>query len=204
MSLLPQGRFGPLTVLNTAALMKPHVHGRHPKGLVVLHETVSANIPGLSDIEEVEKYLADKDYGIHGMTDADGNIAWAVGLGDAVFWQAGGVNERSIGIEQVSTVMTQTKDNATRAKIWREKTPENMAAELDATARLLAQIHRAWNIPLVYSDGDHPGVTTHWSVSQHHPESEGHQDCWPLHEGGYYPVLEVIGLARRHAIGGKP
>jgi hypothetical protein len=174
---LTYARFGPLGVLNTAPLMRPHVHGRHPKDLVVLHETVSANVKGLSDIVAVETYLAQKDYGIHGMTDNDGNIAWALGLGDAVFWQAGGVNGRSIGIEQVSDVMVKNTTNTARKA-------------------LVAEINAAWGIPLRYSDGDQPGVTTHWSVSQHHPESEGHTDCFPVHLGGYYPALEVIARAK--------
>lgn len=189
--MLPTATFGRLTVLNTATLMRPHVHGRHPKDLIVLHETVSPNVKGIADIEGVENYLASKDYGIHGMTDNDGNIAWALGLGDAVFWQAGGVNERSIGIEQVSDVMVKHSSNADRKQAWAA-----MTQEIDATAELVAQIHRAWGVPLVYSDGDHPGVTTHWSVSQHHPESEGHTDCYPVHLGGYYPALEVIARAK--------
>lgn len=188
---LTHAKFGPLSVLNTAPLLAAHVHGRHPKDLIVLHETVSGNVKGLADIQGVEDYLASKDYGIHGMTDNDGNIAWALGLGDAIFWQAGGVNERSIGIEQVSDVMVKNATNPARKAAWERMTPE-----LDATAQLLAQIHRAWNIPLVYSDGDHPGVTSHWSVSQHHPESEGHTDCWPVHLGGYFPALEVIARAK--------
>src|SRR5207244_2658110 len=95
-----------LRYVNTASLLTGHVHGRHPKDLVVLHETVSPDARGLGDIWAVENYLASKDYGIHGMTDAEGNIAWAAGLGDAIFWQCGGVNERSMGIEQVSTAST--------------------------------------------------------------------------------------------------
>lgn len=192
-------KFGALTVWNIAPLTAAHAHGRHAKDLVVLHETVSPNVVGLVDELAVVNYLDGRDYGIHGVTDADGNICWSLGLGDAVFWQAGGVNERSIGIEQVSNVMLQASSNAERQQIWHEMTPDNMKRELLATAQLLAQIHHSWNIPLIYSDGDHPGVTTHWSVSQHHPESQGHTDCWPVHLGGYYPALEVILLARHEA-----
>jgi hypothetical protein len=184
--------YGPLTILNLAPTMRPCVHGRHTKDLIVLHETVSPNVKGTADIDSVARYLAQKGYGIHGITDNDGTMAWTLGLGDAVFWQAGGVNERSIGIEQVSNVMVGATSNEARKQIW-----ENvMKNELVATSKLVAQISVAWKIPLIYSDGDHPGVTTHWSVSQHHPESEGHSDCWPVHLGGYYPALEVIQLAK--------
>lgn len=174
--------------LDTGLLMAESAHGRHPKDLVVLHETVSGDLRGLADIEGVEVYLARIGYGIHGMTDKEGNIAWARGLGDAVFWHCGGVNERSIGIEQVFRGASNKPQDK---QLWavRQK-------ELRATAKLLAAIHNTWKIPLRYSDGDHPGVTSHWSVSQHHPQSEGHWDCHPIHLGGYYPALAVINLAR--------
>ena len=99
------------TQFNSHKLLLPHAHGRHPKDLIVLHETVSHDVPGLSDIMGVEQYLAAKDYGIHGCVDKEGNIAWAYGLGNAIFWQCGGVNERSVGIEQVSYVMVDQKTN---------------------------------------------------------------------------------------------
>ena len=65
---------------NTASYVAQHSHGTHPKTLAVLHETVSPDVPGLKDILGVEAYLASKDYGIHGMTDLEGNIAHAKGF----------------------------------------------------------------------------------------------------------------------------
>jgi hypothetical protein len=180
-----------LSYYNTTSIVLPHVQGRHDKDLVVLHETVSADAPGFTDILNVERYLATKDYGIHGMTDAEGNIAWALGCGGAIFWQAGGVNERSMGIEQVSRVMLQSPSNIIRQHIWAAR-----QKQLRATARLLSAIHYAWRIPLVYSDGLHPGITSHWDVSHHYAASEGHTDCWPVHKGGYYPILAVINFAK--------
>lgn len=178
--------------MNTAHLMRPHSRGSHEKDLVVLHETVSPDLVGLADIRAVERFLAQKGYGIHGMTDAEGNTAWAVGLGNAIFIQAGGVNERSMGIEQVSNVMLRSPRNTVRAHIWAAR-----KKELRATAQLLAAIHKTHpKIPLRYSDGMHPGITTHWSVSQHYAASEGHTDCWPVHKGGYYPALQVIRMAK--------
>ena len=176
-----------LQFVNTSAIMHDHVHGYHDKDLVVLHETISPDAPGLKDIWAVERYLADKDYGIHGMTDLEGNIAWTAGLGRAVFWQAGGVNERSVGIEQVST-----GDTSGAYWIGRNK-------ELRATAKLLAAIHNTWKIPLVFSDGHTPGVTGHWCVSQWSPASKGHTDVHPRHLGGNYPLLSVIQVARAYA-----
>lgn len=180
--------------LNTHDLMKPHAHGFAHKDLIVLHETVSGDIVGLGDILGVEKYLASKDYGIHGMTDLEGNIAWAAGLGRAIFWQAGGVNEHSIGIEQVSNVMLKSPLNSVRRKIWVARN-----TQLRATAKLIAAISRSQGIPIQYTDGkpgSKAGITSHWDISQWNTASEGHTDCWPVHKGGYYPILEVIQLAK--------
>lgn len=164
------------------------VHGRFRKDMVVLHETVSSDQRGLLDIRAVEEYLISVGLGIHGMTDREGNIAWARGFGNAVLYHCGGVNERSIGIEQV---FKGARDRPSDKILWSVRD-----AELRATARLLAAIHNTWGIPLRYSNGDAPGITTHWSVTQTHPQSQGHWDCHPVHLGGYYPVISVINFAK--------
>lgn len=183
-----------LNYLDTSRLMRPHSHGVSGKDLIVLHETVSPDIVGWADIKGVESYLASKDYGIHGMTDLEGHIAWAYGLGKSIFWQAGGVNERSIGIEQVSRVMLASPSNRVRRTIWVARNKQ-----LHATAKLVASICNVQHIPVKYSDGTKPGITSHWDVSQHFAASEGHTDCWPVHKGGYFPILEVVYLARGYA-----
>jgi hypothetical protein len=183
---------------NTYSVMKDHAHGFHNKDLIVLHETVSGDIPGWKDIDSIESYLASKDYGIHGMTDAEGNIAWAYGLGKAIFWQAGGVNERSVGIEQVSNIMLRSPSNAVRRKLWVARNKQ-----LRATAKLVAAISYTHKIPLVASDGTKPGVTSHWDVSQHFAASDGHTDCWPVNKKGYFPLNEVIWLARAYKAAGS-
>lgn len=172
------------------------VHGRHSKDMVVLHETISGDIDGLADIKGVEQYLVSKNYGIHGMTDKEGNIAWAHGFGNAVFWQCGGVNDRSIGIEQVSK--PPYGDSPKSIPYWKSRD-----RELRATAQLLAAISKTWSIPLVYSAGDSPGITTHYSVSKIYPASQGHTDCHPVHLGGYYPVISVINIAKRYRLLGR-
>jgi hypothetical protein len=171
------------------------VHGRAKKDLIVLHETVSSDIPGWKDITSVEAFLDAKGYGIHGITDLEGHIAWSHGLGDAIFWQAGGVNGRSIGIEQVSRVMLQAPTNYLRRQLWvaREK-------ELRATAKLVAAISNTKGIPIRAATWNGSqftsGVLTHYQVSQHYAASEGHTDCFPVHLGGYYPLYEVLQFAK--------
>jgi hypothetical protein len=183
--------------LDTSRIMAPHAHGLAlVKDLLVLHETVSKDIPGWRDITSIEAYLAHKGYGIHGMTDAEGHKAWAVGLGRAIFYHAGGVNVRACGIEQVSNIMLRSPRNVVRRHIWAAR-----HKQLRATALLVAAWHdtHPQHRPLVYSNGLHPGVTSHWDVSQHFSASEGHTDCHPAHKGGYYPILEVIRMARLYA-----
>lgn len=186
-----------LKYYDTAYIYVQHpnaVHGRHGKDMIVLHETISSDIPGLADIKGVENYLANKEFGIHGMTDKEGNIAWAHGFGNAVFWHCGGVNERSIGIEQVSF----PPSNVQEAKAyWAGR-----SKQIRATAKLVAAIANTWKIPLRYSGGDAPGVTSHWSVSKIYPASQGHTDCYPIHLGGYYPAIKVIQMAKIYKAAG--
>src|SRR5262245_14953513 len=128
--------------LNIAATQLPSVHGYHDKIGIVLHETVSPQIMhSLADIVSVSRYVASKGYGIHGITDLDGNIAWARGLGTAIFWHTssfgsahhGVANQNFMGIEQVSDVMVKYKTRAARIKAWLHMEPE-----LTATAMLIA------------------------------------------------------------------
>lgn len=185
---------------NTAKVMKPHVHGFSPKENIILHETVSPDYAGWKDVDGIRDYLANKDYGIHGITDAEGHIAWAYGLGRAIFWQAGGLNIAGIGIEQVSRVMLQSPSNSVRRAIWTARTKE-----LRATAKLIACISSAQGIPIqaaTWRPAEHkfsPGVVSHYQVSQHFLASQGHTDCKPVHLGGYYPLFEVIFLAKGYA-----
>lgn len=189
-----------LHYLNTHNLMAGEVHGTHAKNLAVLHETVSGDLAGLADILGVENYLKKIGYGIHGMSDLEGNCAWAYNLGNAIFWQAGGVNEQSIGIEQVSYIpalLAKKVLTVEQARVhWHAR-----VRQLQATAKILACWHNVdpAHHPLVYSNGLKPGVTSHWDVSQHFKDSEGHTDCWPVNRGGYYPMSEVISLAKSYA-----
>lgn len=183
--------------LNIAEAQRDNVHGISKKDMIVLHETVSGNYPGLADILSVSTYLDTKNYGIHGITDDDGNIAWALGLGQAIFYHTDsddhGVNTRAIGIEQISRVMLDYKSMAARLKAWLA-----MDKEINATAKLMAAIAKAHSIPLITSDGSVPGVTTHWLVTNKFGVVGGHTDCWPVNNGGYYPLSLIIRRAKAY------
>lgn len=188
--------------LNIADAQADNVHGRHEKDIIVLHETVSANYKGLGDIKSVSEYLDNINYGIHGITDDDGNIAWALGLGNAIFYHTassgkygnGNLNTRAIGIEQVSRVMMDYSSQAQRLAAWL-----HMKQELNATAKLIAAIVRAHpKIELKTSNGRTPGITTHWLVTNTFGVPGGHTDCWPVNNKGYYPLSQVISLAKHY------
>jgi hypothetical protein len=182
--------------LNTAPLMRPVSGGTAAKSLVVLHETVSPDYAGLADILGVARYMPTQGYGIHGIIDADGNLGWALGMRDAILAHAasngGGVNTRGIGIELISRVMLDKPDNLSRFQWW-----SNRDAQIDKLAKVLAFISRADGVPLRYSAGYDPGITTHWDVSHTFNVSGGHTDCFPRHKGGYFPVLRIIERARQ-------
>lgn len=188
-----------LNYLHIEKTQRPHAHGWHDKNMLVLHETVTPNMPGLKDILSVEIALANRDYGIHGLNDAGGNMAWAYGCGLAVFYQAGGVNTQSDGIEQISMIpaMIDRKiiNRLQAYKMWLSR-----IEQLIATAKMISAWHNTSpkERPIMRCDGsgNHPGVCSHWDVSQHHKESDGHWDCQPHDKGGHYPLAHVIELAK--------
>lgn len=193
--------------LDIAAEQMDNIHGRHDKIGVVLHETVSANHAGLDDIRAVSSFLDVEDFGIYGITDADGNIAAARGLGRSIFFHTksqgskgdGLANTNYIGIEQISRVMLDFRTQKARLQAWLL-----MKKELNATAKLLACLSRAHGFDLIDNHGDtrRPGVTTHWEVTDFFGVPGGHVDCWPVHRGGYYPKGHVLALARCYRTAG--
>jgi hypothetical protein len=194
-----------ISVINIAPVMKSLAHGQHVKNMFVSHETVSYNIVGLADITGLEKVLKEEGYGIQGMTDMDGHKCWARGMGESVLWHAGSVNGVAVGVENISEIpllLEHKKINHEQAHtMWlhREK-------QLTALAILMAAWHNSdtKNHPLVRSTGKigSPGVCSHWDVSQHYADSEGHWDCWPYDKGGYFPLAHVLELAKVYAAQG--
>jgi hypothetical protein len=184
--------------LNITPIIEGEIRGyTRVKDLIVLHETVSPDYAGFSDIIANAGYLARQGYGIHGIIDAEGYLGWAYGNRKAIVSHTasngGNVNTRSVGIELVSRVMVDLPDNASRFKKWWQR-----RQQLDKLAQLVAFIAHAEMIPLRWSDGNTAGVTTHWSVTKKYAVYGGHVDCWPKHKGGYFPALRVIHEASRY------
>ncbi len=194
---------------NIADVQRDNVHGMHSKLGVVLHETVSPQYPGWQDVISISNYLDNKDYGIHGITDNDGNIGWAFGLGKAVFYHTasqgskgyGYANTNYIGIEQISRVMLDYGDRTSRIRAWLR-----MDKEINATAKLIACLARAHGFPIVSNPGNTslPGITTHWEVTNYYGVPGGHVDCHPSTRGGYFPKRMIIQRAKEYyALGWK-
>ena len=155
--------------------------GSHPKDLIVLHETVSHDHAGLSDITAISKYLGRQGYGIHLIVDREGHSGYSNRETGLYFHCAGGnTNRRSIGIELVSFIPGITKTE--RYTVWRSR-----IRQLNSTARWIAYYSKQHGIPLTLSNGHSPGITTHWSVSQAFNVRGGHWDCYPKHLGRALP-----------------
>jgi len=186
-------------VMNIGPAQADNVHGRHDKSMIVLHETVSPDYAGWRDVVQTSDFLDNKNYGIHGVVDLEGHIAWAYKYGNAIFYHAissgsqgnGLVNTRSIGIELISRVMLDKPDNLSRWRAWWARSPQ-----IEAAAKLIATVARFHGIPLVPSDSSRPGITSHWQVSKRWGVSGGHWDCWPKTSGGYFPMTRVIDRAK--------
>lgn len=172
--------------------------GTHRKSLVVLHETVSHDAPGVSDIRGVASYMDAHGLEVHLIIDRERNSGWCYKT-DAIYdhtASAGGnVNTRAVGIELISDIPMLTS-NAARRAAWDDP---RRRAQLDKAAEWIAWLSTVRPIPLRYSAGDRPGVTTHWHVSKTYLGGSGHWDCWPRHapHGGYFPALYVVSKARQ-------
>lgn len=197
--------------LNIADAQRDNVHGMAPKTGFIFHETVSPQVPNsMADLKSVSDFLDNKDYGIHGIADNDGLLAWAYGLARAIFYHtdstgakgSGHANTNKIGIECISRVMLDYKSRAARIKAWL-----HMDKEINTVAKLVACAARANNMglkSLKNNDGDTRqwGTTTHWEVTQFFGVRGGHVDAWPVKKGGYFPKGLILTLARRYYLAG--
>ena len=186
----------PRVAVDLRPYFKGEERGHTRKSLVVLHETVSHNAPGTGDIKGIAAFMDSTGLEIHGVVDIEGNSGWCydpTAIYDHAASGAGNVNTRSIGFEQVSEIPF-LKTVAERRAAW--KAPERRK-QLDTVAQWCAFLSVTQGIPLNFSKGDTPGVTTHWNVSQTFLKGDGHWDCWPTHLGGHYPAMYVVYRARQ-------
>lgn len=162
-------------------------HGHAKKSLIVLHQTISPDVRGIEDISGVGHYLDTKGYGIHVITDVEGNSA-AVPAGDetAIFYHASSghlnANTRGIGIEQISY-----KTGA--PQYWWKR-----AKQLHKTARWVAYLTKKHNIPCVYDPSCTAGIVGHADVTRAGRVSGGHTDC----EYPDYPTKWVVNAAKTY------
>lgn len=162
-------------------------HGTHAKLVIVLHQTISPDVKGIGDIYGVGHYLDMEGYGIHVITDVEGNSGavpeWAE---EAIFYHcmSGKLEENtnSIGIEQVSY---KTGD----PKYWWRR-----ARQLHKTARWCAYLCKKHGIPCVYDPTCRHGICGHADVTKAAPIPGGHTDC----EYPNYPTKQVVRLARNY------
>lgn len=185
---------------------KGEERGHAGKKLIVLHETVSHNRPGLSDITAPAAFLDATGLEIHGIIDLEGNSAWCydpTAIYDHAASGAGGVNTRSIGFELVSEVPLE-RDPVKRRLAWSPKGPRRR--QLERVAEWCAFLHDLGmvngshvGVPLRVSDARVPGITSHWNVSRTWLGGDGHWDCWPVHLGGHFPLKWVAARARQLA-----
>lgn len=170
--------------------------GHHAKTLIVLHETVSHNRQGLSDIKGVADFMDSTGLEIHGIIDKEGNVGWCwdrTAVYDHAASGDGNVNTRSVGFELVSEIPF-LPTRAARRAAWEA---DDRKKQLDTLALWCAWLSTVEDIPLKYSNGKTPGITTHWHVSETFLGGDGHWDCWPVHFGGHFPALYVVNKAQQ-------
>lgn len=166
------------------ALAYPN-HGVSAKRYVVLHQTISPDYSGVKDIAGVGIYLKHVGYAIHCIVDKDGNSAAVSPAAEKnVYYHCQGLNQTSIGIEQVSY--------KTGEKGYWWKRPK----QLHKVARWLAYYSKEHGIVLQHDPrlvlGS--GVVGHADVTKALGISGGHTDCqWPN-----YPIKFVIQLAKTY------
>ena len=169
--------------------------GHHSKDLIVLHETVSHNKPGLSDITAPAAFLDATGLEIHGIVDMEGHSAWCydpTAVYDHAASGQGAVNTRGIGFELVSEVPF-LPTNKERREAWSPTGPRRK--QLDRIAAWIAWLAPKQGIPIRPTMSKTPGITTHWQVSKTWLDGDGHWDCFPVHLGGHFPLLYVVNKA---------
>lgn len=162
-------------------------HGTSPKTLIVLHQTISPDRTGVSDITGVGNYLHQVDYGIHIIDDLEGNSAAVAPDNEtAIFWQVEGANTESIGIEQISY------KTGVSGYWWKR------SRQLNKTARWCAYLCKTHGIPPVYDPLAKHGICGHADVTRTRGIAGGHTDC----EYPDYPTKWVAAAAKAYMLTG--
>jgi hypothetical protein len=160
-------------------------HGSYKKSLIVLHETISHDYPGLKDLIGVGGYLGHVGYGIHIINDFEGNSAAVAPQHETdIYYHASSgtlhANTRGIGIEQISM--------HTGVNWWKR------ATQLHKTARWCAYLCKKHGIRPIYDPSCTNGICGHADVTRAGDVSGGHTDCtYPA-----YPTKQVALLARNY------
>lgn len=168
--------------------LKYTAHGSHSKSLIVLHQTISPDYVGVKDVAGVGSYLSHVGYGIHVITDLEGNSgAVAPEHETDIYYHASSntliaANTRGIGIEQISY-----KTNA--VGYWWKR-----AKQLHKTARWCAYLCKKHGIRPVYDPNCVNGICGHADVTRAAHVAGGHTDC----QYPNYPTKLVATLAKNY------
>lgn len=155
-----------------------HYVGRGGREITVL---VAHDEEGFEASSEALFDLASSHVSAHYIVKADGSdIVQQVRDGDAA-WHACAFNLWSIGVEKDGFASKGYSD-----------------VEEITTARLFAHLADKWKIPIVYCDGNSPGITTHWKLGR---KGGGHTDPEPNDE---YAVKFVALVKQEHDAGRFP
>jgi len=165
------------------------------KSIIVIHETVSHDYAGLSDITSIASYLGSKGYGIHLIVDQEGKSGYSFDE-SAIYAHARGNNTGTIGIELVSFIPALKITPWARFRIWLSRERQTHKA-----ARWCAYYSDRHGFPLQYSDGIEPGITSHYDISTAHSVPGGHWDGKPKHKGGHFPMKRLVKLAKLYKAG---
>lgn len=152
-------------------------HGDHKPRRIVLHSTESDG-EGVRYGRDIVAFWRRQGlgYGAHFVVARDGCVVNCAPP-TKITWHVENRNTGSVGIEQAGYA------RYTLAEWYKRE------RELDSTARIIAALAHAWNIPLELDD-DH-GIATHAMESRHYGGS--HSD-----PGKDYPLSHVLGMARSY------
>lgn len=173
-------------------------HGEHTPRRIILHSTESDGA-GVRYGRDIVAFWQRQGlgYGAHFVVSSDGAVVNCAAL-DRITWHVENRNTGSIGIEQAGYAKF-THDQWVGApaeyhegRKIRDAIP-GRPLELDATARIIAAVSHAWNIPLNI-DAEH-GLATHAMESADYGGS--HTDPGPN-----YPLTHVLGMARAYVNAG--